>query len=337
MDFCTDYNFLSGLLIVQHVLRIALIVFPIIILILGTIEGMKAVMAGRNEELKAIATHAAMRFASLILILMLPNIIHIVFNMIDGYDGVFNKLTICMNNADPNVIAGLKRAREQELKGYQKSTATYLSGYNQAKYIKRETVSSTQSNASQVSGQGDFVKYNLSEDQLANLASICYREQGSAEGAAAEASLMANLFELRGGGYGTGADGLYKYVHEGGWFAGSSMGGISTDQEVISAVRAVLVEGKRTLPGYVDEHDCIYCGGDLYDITSASNNGQSFDVNDKSQYQQHVTVLNNRYGSTYTFYSFPTSSSDPFGYTSKENRERIGDDCYSFSQISSGS
>ena len=146
---------------------------------------------------------------------------------------------------------------------------------------------------------------------------------------------MANLFELKGGGYGSGAEGLYNYVHNGGWFNGNNMNGSSNDEAVISAVKSVLIDGKRTLPGYIDEHDCIYCGSYGYDIIGASNNGQSFDVNDKSQYKQHVTVLNNRYGSTYTFYSFPTSTSDPFGYTSAENRERIGDDCYSFSQLSS--
>ncbi len=330
MDFCTDYNFLNGLLIIKFFYQAALIIFPIVIILVGTYDGIKAVTTGTTEDIKGIATKVAARLTSLLLIFLLPTILHTVFNMIDGYDGINNKLTICMNNADSNVIAGLKRAREKELRGMQKSTQTYLASYNKSKYVKR----TTSNGANQVSGKGNFVKYELTDSQLVNLASMCYREQGSAEGAAAEASIMANLFELKGGGYGTGASGLYNYVHNGGWFAGKSMNGTISDPEVISAVRAVLVDGKRTLPGYIDEHDCIYCGANYgYDITSASNNGQSFDVNDKSQYQQHVTVLKNRYGSTYTFYSFPTPTSDPFGYTSEENRERIGDDCYSYDQI----
>ncbi len=333
MNFCTDYNFLNGLLIVKFIFQAALIILPIIIIIMGSIDGFKAVTSGKPEQLKAILTNSLARAASYLIIMMLPTVIHIAFNMMDGYDGTFNQLTICMNNTDPNVIAGLKRAREKELRDMETSTTAYLAKYNKAKYVKRVATKSGNNTAPQVSGSGNFVKYNLSDSQLSNLASICYREQGSVEGAAAEASLMANLFELKGGGYGTGADGLYNYVHNSGWFNGNNMDGETSDAEVIAAVKTVLVDGKRTLPGYIDEHDCIDCGSYGHDIIGASNNGQSFDPMDKSQYQSHVTVLNNKYGSTYTFYSFPTATSDPFGYTSEENRQRIGDDCYSFSQI----
>lgn len=43
---------------------------------------------------------------------------------------------------------------------------------------------------------GNFTKYNLNDYQLSQMTFIAYREQGSDEGAAAEASLMANLFEI---------------------------------------------------------------------------------------------------------------------------------------------
>ena len=97
--------------------------------------------------------------------------------------------------------------------------------------------------------------------------------------------------------------------------------------DVLQAVRAVLVDGKRTLPGYVDEHDCFS------DISSATNNGSSISVSDRSSYKQNVTIMHNVYGSTYTFYTFPESNSDPFGYISEDNRAKIGDDCYSFEEI----
>lgn len=328
MDFCTDYNFLNGLIIIKFIYNAALIIFPIVMLITGTVDGFKAVMSGKADELKGILFNMGAKAASILIILLMPKIIHIVFDTMDSYDGVYNKLTICLNNANKDVVAGLKRAKAKELKGYEATSQTYLASYNKDKYVRK----TTSNGATQVSGKGNFVKYNLSDSELTSLAALCLQEQGSVEGAAAEASLMANLFELQGGGYGSGAEGLYNYVKNGGWFANASHF-MSNTQNVTSdvkeAVKMVLVDGKRTLPAYVNEHDC------LSDLSSVTNNGQSINSSDKSQYKQHTTILKNVYGSTYTFYSFPTSTSDPFGYTSSENRERLGDDCYSFSQLSS--
>lgn len=182
-------------------------------------------------------------------------------------------------------------------------------------------------------GEDGFEKYSLTEDQLIQIASLCQREQGSPKGAAAEASLMANRFELYGSSFGTGADGLYKYVRNSGWFASSKkyMDNRDARQDIIAAVRSVLVEGKRTLPGYVDEHDCISCSkGGAGDIGSVTNNGAQITKTDKSSYIQFTSIIKNIYGSTYTFYSFPTESSDPFGYTRESNREKIGDFYYDF-------
>ena len=70
-------------------------------------------------------------------------------------------------------------------------------------------------------------------------------------------------------------------------------------------MKDVLVNGNRTLPLYVDEHDC------LSDIKSISTGN----VKDRSAYIQGKTVVKNTYGSTWTFWCFPDSNSDPFGYT----------------------
>ena len=159
-----------------------------------------------------------------------------------------------------------------------------------------------------------FTAYALSEDQLRGLARLCQQEQGSVDGAKAEASLMANLFEKRGSSYGSGANGLYNYVRNSGWFARASYWMSQTgslDGSILEGVRSVLINGNRTLPTYVDEHDWIG------DISSATNNGVAINPSNRSQYQQDVTVIRNVYGSTYTFYCFPASNSDPFGYTSR--------------------
>lgn len=162
-----------------------------------------------------------------------------------------------------------------------------------------------------------FNTFNLSETELKKIASLCQQEQGSAKGAAAEASLMANRFEL----YGSKFSSVYDYARNSGWFAkaGTYMDKMNATDAVLEAVRNVLIYGKRTVPGYIDEHDCFS------DLSSCINNGSAITITNRSQYKQFVTIINNKYGSTYTFYCFPTSSSDPFGYISQANRNRIGD------------
>lgn len=176
-------------------------------------------------------------------------------------------------------------------------------------------------------GKGNFKQYtDLTEQQIKAIANLCKQEQGSLEGAAAEASLMANRFELVGSKFGTGGTGLYNYVRNSGWFAnaGHFMDNGDAGTDYINAIKGVLINGKRTLPKYVDEHDCFS------DIGNATNSGNSISVSERSQYKQYVTNINNRYGSKYIFFCFPTETSDPFGYTSKKNRKKYGDAYYDF-------
>lgn len=157
----------------------------------------------------------------------------------------------------------------------------------------------------------NFKKYtDLTETQLKKLARLCVQEQGSVAGVKAEASLMANLLETsesRKKKYGTKGAGLYNWVRNGGWFyrAAYFMDNTNVGNKYVEAVRDVLVNGNRTLPLYVDEHDCF---NDIRSISTGS-------IRDKSAYIPHKTIVKNKMGSTWTFYCFPSSGSDPFGYT----------------------
>lgn len=124
---------------------------------------------------------------------------------------------------------------------------------------------------------------------------------------------MANLFELQ-----TKYKDIYKYIREGGWFskAATHMDNGSSSNKAVAATKDVLINGNRVFPAYINEHDCFS------DITSVTNNGKSITKTDRSKYIRDVTIIKNKYGSTYTFYMFPTSKSDPFGYT-KEAYEKI--------------
>ena len=167
-------------------------------------------------------------------------------------------------------------------------------------------------------GVMNFKKYtDLTETQLKKLARLCVQEQGSVAGVKAEASLMANLLETsesRKKKYGTNGAGLYNWVRNGGWFyrAAYFMDNTNVGNKYVEAVRDVLVNGNRTLPLYVDEHDCF---NDIRSISTGS-------IRDKSAYIPHKTVVKNKMGSTWTFYCFPSSGSDPFGYT-KEAYEYV--------------
>lgn len=181
--------------------------------------------------------------------------------------------------------------------------------------------------SSSSSGSGNFNTFKLSDEELRGLTAVALHEQGTTNGAAAEASLMANLYEERGSSFG----GIVNYVLNSGWFSKAvthyNDSGIVTE-EALSAVRSVLIDGKRTLPKYVNEHD--YMG----DIGYVENDGVPFDKNDRSKYIPHKTVIHQSVASfgssasSWIFYSFPAEGSDPFGYTSTQAREQYGDECY---------
>lgn len=201
--------------------------------------------------------------------------------------------------------------------------------------LNDELVLATYNSSESTAGSNDystetvFEKYNLSNDEIEKLARLCYKEQASEAGAAAEASLMCNLFESSRG---TGYNSVYDYARNSGWFANAKkhMDTGSCPDNIVTLVANVIKKGIRTLPGYVDEHDCFS------DIVSAINNNGAFTVSDRSRYKKNETRLSNRYGANYTFYCFPDSISDPFGYTSEDTRRERGETCYSLEEAKAG-
>ena len=178
-----------------------------------------------------------------------------------------------------------------------------------------------------------FPKYNLTDDQINRIACTLPKEQVTEKGWSDEASLMANLTDINGDEKAT-PENLIKTI-TGSWFAQVTRdayhAGGTPEPGTVDVVKRVLVEGKRTLPRYVNEHDCFS------DINYAANNGSEFDPNDRSKYQQNVTQVKNDYGSEYTFYRFPSDQDDPFGYTDDSLREKWGEGYYDYSGSAVGS
>lgn len=182
---------------------------------------------------------------------------------------------------------------------------------------------SVSTDSSSGAGGCDFTKYNYSDEDLKRLAAIAASENGdNIESLKNEMSLMANLYESsRGSKYSSVLD----YVLNGGWF-GSGKKGISGDNassEQFAAAKDVFNNGNRTLPKEVDEHDCIDCGRYGYDITKIEIDGKTITsqdgLKDADNYVKNKTILHNKYGATYTFYTWANPDnpvrSDPMGYT----------------------
>ena len=152
-----------------------------------------------------------------------------------------------------------------------------------------------------------FKKYSLSSNEIVKIARLCNQEQGGITGVKAEASQGANLLETNEYYRNKFGGDIYNFFRKSQWYSRSEywMDYGTASEAQIAAVRDVLCNGNRIFPWYVDEHDCIS------DIRSISTG----DKNDKSDYISGKTIIKNAYGSTYTFYSFPASGCDPFGYT----------------------
>lgn len=180
-------------------------------------------------------------------------------------------------------------------------------------------------------GKGDFKKYTaLSDKDIEDIATLCSRENGGKQGCAFEASLVANLYEKN---HSDNGEGMRGWLRNSGWFNSDNRaamdGSCQASAEEVAAVRTVLVDGKRTVPGYVDEHDFT---GDIDHISTG-------DKLNASDYIPHQTVVTNEMGSVWVFYAFPPGAStsrealasgatDPFGYH-RERRAQFSDDCYS--------
>ena len=248
-------------------------------------------------------------------------------------------------------VKGIKYCTYNE-EGYRE----YLKEFIEKKYYLSKGSSYDQDYVYSTSSSNFFTHYKLTEDQILQIASLCAQEQGHSnpEGAAAEASLMANKFEVSGSSYAAkysnNGDALYHYIREVGWWAkaGKFMDKRDANPEIVAAVKDVLVNGNRTLPKYVNSHDCPNCGsnkcpngkrGDICEVvTKGVVYSDSKGVANRNNYIPHVTRVKNVYGissSSYKgaiFYGFPSKAGDPFSYKDVKLREKFGDCHYDYNK-----
>lgn len=158
--------------------------------------------------------------------------------------------------------------------------------------------------------------YDLSNSQIKGIANLCKQEQGTWQGAAAEATLASNILRTNTYYRNKYGNDIYSFMRKSGWFYNAAyyMDNGDADSEYVRIVKDVLVNGNFTLPLGVNEHDCFR------DILWARNGDTYIDKKDRSAYIPNVTRIGNVMGAEYTFYCFPAPASDPFGYTDSNKK-----------------
>ena len=326
MDICTNPDILKVIYFFLLIIDIVKIIIPIGLIIIGIIDFSKAIISSDEKDQKKCVNLFLKRLLYGVLVFATPWIIEVVMITLgdllekEGTTNYADCITNSKNISYYEELAKIKEKAEEERKANEQK---------EEKLNNLETSVIKNNSYNNNSNDGNFIgqKYNLTDTQLRGIARLCQQEQGSATGAAAEASLMANQFELFGSKYGVNGDGLYNYVAKSGWFHKAEYFMSQTDslrQDVYTAVYNVLVLGKRTLPLYINEHDCIDCGSGFDIIKLVTDNTIITDEKgllNRSNYIQDKTTIYNRYSSIYTFYTFPTEYSDPFGYTESAKKK----------------
>ncbi|MEE3343253.1 MAG: hypothetical protein VZS44_04095 [Bacilli bacterium] len=299
----------------RELLKYVSIIIPIGLILMISIDIFKGTIS--FEEHPKVIQYVVRRLIYAMVIFLIPSSVFSLFNILEITD---NNGKSCWNYAGELSVDEVKKVMEDNEKKMNEEVDRLREEIAKQYHVKAKTTTlrtivSANSSGSNNTGSNTVVvgqKYNLSSSDLKSLAFVAYKEQGSAVGAAAEATLMANRYELHGKKYSS----LKSYVRDSGWFAHSKSRidspGFVPDA-VMSSVKDVLVNGNRTLPLYIDEHD--YFG----DISKIVTSGKTYDGYVSKRWRSHYipnnTVIYNKMGATYTFYVFPTSGSDPFGYT----------------------
>lgn len=316
---------LSILYFARELLKIICILIPMGLIVMLCIDIGKGVISEKEDKLISIVTK---RLIYAVVVFLLPETIFGLFNIV--LSGQTDESYACYKYAGEVSVEDVREL----LKAQEESLAKQNEEIEEEKIRNtKERIESTSafqsavlvlSNNKNNSSDGIFLgqTYDLTDSELRGIANVCQHEQGTPEGAAAEASLMANRFELFGG---TSAS-LFKYVENAEWWykAKTRINNPSgASQEVVDAVKEVLVYGKRTLPLYVDEHDCIWCGEYGWNVSRIDNNGEIITnanrdaILNKDNYKTDITKIYNTHDSFYTFYTFVSDAkyADPFGYT----------------------
>ncbi len=326
-NICESSALLKTLKFITELIRIVLIIIPIGLIAILSLDLTKAALSNDEQSMGKSKKIALKRIIMVVILFLVPNIVRLSLSMLeDSNTLIFKNYDTCIDNMD-NIehyekLEKIKEKREQEEKLKEQQNAIDKIKEEQNKKVQEaysnRSNAPINSNDGSIDGTYNGKTYKLSEQKLKRLTQVCINEQGTSEkGIKAEASIMANLYELKGK---KRFKNIYEYVFASGWFNSNSLTKTpNISKRHISYVKSVLVNGNRTLPLYIDEHDCIKCSATKWDIEKIKVNGKNITSEsgrlNKKNYIKDKTIIYNTHGSIYKFYKFPTKTSDPFGYT----------------------
>ena len=306
---CENILFLRLLSIFNTAMKIGRFVVPILLITKLTLDVYHQIIDINDQSAKE---KIIKRVSACVIIFLIPTIVNIFLGFLETITNMKFNYSECNANIK-NISYYIEKKELEEKLLYEKESSENALKYQKAMQELDEQIKKNAANSS--SDEASYIgkKYNVTDKQLTDIAKVCQREQGTPLGAAAEAELMINKYVLSG--Y---KGSLYDYLFHSSarnWWHPIKKGlypNTNLKSSVKEAVRKVVVEGQRTLPGYINEHDWIG------DIKYIENNGKSLSKNNRNNYIKDVTHVHTIYyssGSYWVFYSFPDKKSDPFGYT----------------------
>ncbi len=82
-NYCTGLR--STFVFIGHLIRLAKILIPIIVIIFGTLDFFKAVTGAKDDEIKKAAKSLLFRALAGVCIFFLPAVIDFIFSLVDGW------------------------------------------------------------------------------------------------------------------------------------------------------------------------------------------------------------------------------------------------------------
>ena len=83
VNYCTGLR--STFIMIGHIVRIAKILVPILIIGFGMIDLFKAVVGSKDDNIKKSAKSLVMRLIAGVCIFFLPSLVDFVFSLVDGW------------------------------------------------------------------------------------------------------------------------------------------------------------------------------------------------------------------------------------------------------------
>lgn len=99
-DFCSDNSSVKFIFqTARLIIRVIQFVVPFALIIWGSLDFFKAVIAGDDKEMKAKRKPFVHRVVSALIILLLPSLVNVIMRNIAKNS--YNRFAECWNNADP--------------------------------------------------------------------------------------------------------------------------------------------------------------------------------------------------------------------------------------------